>query len=69
MVKAYRAPFPKKVSSRETRLFKLVHSDVNGPIEVTSTEGFKYFIAFMDDYSRWTVVYTMKAKSESFECF
>ncbi len=69
MGKAHRAPIPKKALSRSTRLLELVHSDVNGPLEVPSVGGSRYFITFIDDFSRWTVVYTMRKKSEAFEYF
>ncbi len=69
MGKAHRAAISKKAFSRSTRLLELVHSDVNGPVEVPSIGGSRYFITFIDDFSRWTVVYTMKKKSEALECF
>lgn len=42
---------------------------VLGPIEVSSIGGSKYDITFVDDYSNWTVEYTMKEKSEALGCF
>ena len=67
--KGHRHPFPKASSSRTSKLLELVHSDVNGPLEIPSLGGSRYFILFIDDYSKWTVVYTMKKKSESIKCF
>ena len=67
--KGHRDPFPKKSSSKSTKLLELIHSDVSGPMETPSFGGSNYFVTFIDDYSRWTVVYTMKRKSEVFECF
>ena len=67
--KGHRAAIPKKSNNRSTRLLELVHSDVNGPIEVPSLGGSRYFVTFIDDFSRWTSLYTMKAKSETFSCF
>ncbi len=67
--KGHRAPIPKKVTNKSSQLLELVHSDVNGPIEVPSQGGSRYFVTFIDDFSRWTTVYTMKQKSETFECF
>lgn len=67
--KGHRQAIPKKAYSRSTKLLELVHSDVNGPIEVPSLGGSRYFVTFIDDYSRWTTLYTMKAKSEVFNCF
>ena len=67
--KGHRQPFPRASSSRTSKLLELVHSDVNGPLEVPSHGGSRYFITFIDDFSKWTVVYMMKNKSESLECF
>lgn len=30
---------------------EIIHSDVNGPIEVPSIHGSRYFVLFKDDYS------------------
>ena len=35
----------------------------------TSFSGFKYYITFIDDYSRKTWIYFLKAKNEVFEKF
>jgi len=45
----------------------LVHSDVCGPMSTESIGGKKYFVTFIDDYSRCCSVYFMKHKSEEFE--
>jgi hypothetical protein len=44
--------------------FVLVHSDVSGPAPIDSYNGYKYFIIFIDDYSKATGLYLMKNKSE-----
>ena len=49
--------------------FKLVHSDIWGPCPVVSKSGFKYFVTFVDDYSRATWLYLMKNRSELFFIF
>ncbi len=67
--KSHRSPIPKKSSSGTSQLLELVHSDVNGPLEVPSLGGSRYFVTFIDDFSKWTFVYTMKQKSETFSCF
>ena len=47
-----------------------MHSDISGPIEVQSIiGGARYFGSFIDDYSKWTVVYFMRRKSEVLACF
>ena len=67
--KGHREPFPKASSSQTTKMLELVHSDVCGPLETPSLGGSQYFITFIDDFSKWTVVYMMKKKSDSLKCF
>ena len=50
-------------------MFKLVHYDVWGPCLVTSKTGFRYFVTFVDDFSRMTWIYFMKNRSEVFSHF
>eukprot|EP00171_Calliarthron_tuberculosum_P022304 IDg22304t1 len=64
-----RAPIPKVSTTRAQDLLELVHSDVAGPLPVTSKGGARYFVTFIDDKSRWTEVYPMKTKSECFKHF
>jgi transposase InsO family protein len=48
--------------------FMLVHSDVwTSP--VVSVSGVKYFVTFIDCYSRMTWLYLMKHKNEVLDCF
>ena len=48
---------------------ELVHSDVCGPQRTLSLNESRYFVLFIDDYSRFTHVYFMKHKSEVVEVF
>ena len=47
----------------------LVYSDVCGPMTVHFFNGYNYCITFINDYSRKTWIYFLKAKSEVFERF
>jgi GAG-pre-integrase domain len=55
--------------SRNSLIFDLVHSDVWGPCPTTVVNGYKYFISFIDYFSRMTWLYLMKNKSDVFACF
>ena len=55
--------------ARSTGQQRRWHSDVVGKITPTSKGGSSYFVTFIDDYSRYTVVYPMKAKSEVLQKF
>ena len=49
-----RVSFPKRLDHRTKSLFDLVHTDIWGHSRVESTLGFRYFVTFIDDYSRCT---------------
>ena len=49
-----RVLFPKHLDPPTKSSFELVHTDVWGPSRSTSTLGFRYFVTFIDDYSRCT---------------
>ena len=62
-----RLPFVNS-QSRACKPFEMVHTDVWGPT-AESREGFKYFVLFIDDFSRVSFLYLMKSKNEVFTIF
>lgn len=46
--------------------FELFYSDVWGPALIISSNGFKYFVLFIDDFSQTTWLYLLKSKDEVF---
>lgn len=64
-----RNPFPQGKSRRAKALLELVHSDLCGPINPNSNGGKRYFITFIDDFSRKTWEYFLQEKSEAFDIF
>lgn len=62
-------PFPQESKTRTTDLLEVVHSDVCGPFNVKSPGGSKYFVTFIDDFSRRIFVYIIKAKSDVLDTF
>lgn len=58
-------PFTKSVSVSYSP-FDLVHSDVWGPSPVFTKGGSRYYVSFIDDYTRYCWVYLMKNRSEFF---
>lgn len=53
-------------NKRSSVHFYLVHSYMWGPTPTVSFFGFRYFVTFVNDYSRATWVYLLKAKSDVF---
>jgi hypothetical protein len=54
---------------RGAHVLDLVHSDVCGPMSTVSLSGQEYYVSFIDDYSRKTWIYFLKAKGEVFDRF
>jgi hypothetical protein len=65
--KSHRLPYPKSSSILKHPL-ELIFSDVWGPAPM-SVGGKKYYVSFVDDYSKFTWIYTLKFKSEVFQKF
>ena len=45
------------------KILELVHSDVAGPMKTESLGGARYFVTFIDDFSRCVTVYPITQKS------
>ena len=54
-------------TKRASDLLGLVHTDVFGPMSSVARGGFRYFITFTEDFSRYGYVYLMRHKSKLFE--
>ena len=46
-------------------IFELIHYDVCGPMASPSLSGYLYYVQFIDDFSRKSWIYFLKAKSET----
>ena len=66
--KQHRHPF---LSERNVSkgLLDVIHSDVWGPTQTMIIGGCRYFVTFIDGYSRHTWICPMKSKSEVFSHF
>lgn len=59
----------KKGASMATELLECIHSDIWGPYSISTINGHKYFISFIDDFSRYSYVYLIREKSEALDVF
>ncbi|KAL8155990.1 hypothetical protein AgCh_001157 [Apium graveolens] len=60
---------PKRSTWRASTKLELVHTDICGPISPSSEGNKRYFIYFIDDYSRKAWVYFLAYKSDVFTIF
>ncbi|KAL4295260.1 hypothetical protein GQ457_12G032180 [Hibiscus cannabinus] len=51
------------------RPLEIVHTDIAGPFDIPSLGGNRYYLTFIDDYSRKCWVYVLKEKSEALAKF
>ena len=58
-------PFPVH-GSRASASFEIVHTDVWGASPITSHGHYRYFLTFIDDYSRFTWIYFLRSKADVF---
>ena len=58
-----------RVNKRASAPFELVYSDIWGPCPIMSPTGFKYFVTFVDDFSRVTRLCLMNSRSKLFSHF
>ena len=67
--KQTRLSFPKKTAWKSTQKLQLVHTDVGGPQKAPSLKRSKYYIAFIDDFTRFCWIYFLTYKSEVVNVF
>ena len=64
-IKGKQTKHTKKGATRSTQLLEIIHTDICGPFDVPSFGGEKYFITFIDDFSRYGFIYLLKEKSQA----
>ena len=66
--KSHKLPFPTS-DSRSNKILGLIHCDLWGPAPITSISGYRYYIIFIDDHSRFTWFYPLKHKTNFYQTF
>ena len=69
MNKQKRVSFTKAARELKKVRFEMVHTDVWGPSRVPSVGGSKFYIIFIDDFSRKVWIYFLKHKLNVFATF
>lgn len=63
LAKSHRTSFPLNLN-KSPLPFMVIHSDVWGPSQISTINGSRWFITFIDDSTRMTWLWLMKSKSE-----
>jgi len=66
--KMTKGPFTNS-SRGKTELLEVIHSDLCGPMSVNSNGGARYFVTFIDDFSRWCETHFLKSKDQVLNAF
>lgn len=66
--KSCKQPFTLNDKISEFPLQK-IHCDLWGPAPVISNQAFKFYVIFIDDFSRFTWLYPLRKKSDFYPCF
>jgi transposase InsO family protein len=66
--KNVKKPFPSS-DSKAKGVLDIIHSDVCEPMSTASLSKYVYYVSFIDDFSRKTWIYFLKAKNEVFNKF
>ena len=64
-IKGKQTKHNKKGATRSIQLLEIIHTDICGPMDTPAFNGEKYFITFIDDFSRYGYVYLLHEKSQS----
>lgn len=62
--KHIRTKMPKEATFHASRTLELIYSNVCGPFRVKSTGGARYFVTFVDDFSKKLWVYFISHKNQ-----
>ena len=66
--KIHRFPFSLSHTTY-TKPLELIHSDLWGPAPVLSNSGYRYYIHFVDAFSRFSWIFLLRNKSEAIKTF
>jgi hypothetical protein len=71
-IECIKAKFVKKIkknAKRSTGVLEIIRTNICGPFNVKSVDGYDSFIIFTDDYSCYGYIYLIKERSEALDKF
>ncbi|KAH9751439.1 reverse transcriptase Ty1/copia-type domain-containing protein [Citrus sinensis] len=66
--KSHMQHFP-SIETSTTLPLELLHADLWGPAPITSSQGYTYYLSILDDYTRYTWIFPLTAKSKTLSTF
>ncbi|XP_060972468.1 uncharacterized protein LOC133038362 [Cannabis sativa] len=55
--------------NRASKPLEIIHIDLWGPSHITAKDGYRYYVHFVDDYSRYTWIFPLVEKNQAFDTF
>ena len=68
-IKSKQTKHTKKGATRSAKLLEIIHTDICGHFDTLSFGKEKYFITFIDDFSRYNYIYLLHEKSQAVNAF
>jgi hypothetical protein len=56
-------------ATRSSGVLEIIHTDICGPFNVRSIDGFNSFITFTNNFSRYGYIYPIRERSEALDKF
>ncbi|KAH9744520.1 retrovirus-related pol polyprotein from transposon RE1 [Citrus sinensis] len=66
--KCHMQHFP-SIETSTTQPLELLHADLWGPAPISSSQGYHYYLSIIDDYTRFTWIFPLTAKSNTLSVF
>lgn len=66
LAKSKRLPFT-NIEKRATCVLDLIHCDLWDPAPVESSDGYRFYVIFVDDFSQFTWLYPLRSKFEFYD--
>lgn len=66
--KSHMQHFP-SLETTTTQALELLHADLWGPAPLLFSQGYQYYISFLDDYTKFTWIFPLIAKSQALQIF
>lgn len=57
------------IETKTTAPLQLIYANLWGPSHISSTKGYNYDLYILDDFSRFTWIFPLSAKSDALEVF
>lgn len=69
LAKLFKMPFTRRIQPSSTAPLEIIHTDLSGIIRLHNPEGFRYFVNFQDDFTKFTMTFLLARKFQVLDAF